>query len=76
MLKSISAGIGVALALPLGWLLFWWLGIVSLKFPHVEGKAIGLYGSVGGKVAELLVVGSVFGVITASLLYIFHFRKA
>jgi hypothetical protein len=75
MLKSISVGIGVALALPLGWLFFWRLGIISLD-PPGEGKAYGLYGFVGGKMAELLILGSVLGLITALLLYIFHFRRA
>jgi hypothetical protein len=74
MLKGISAGIGVALALPLGWLLFWWLGVVTLRFPSAEDKAIGL-GFVAGKVAELLILGSMLGLITALPLYLFHFRN-
>jgi len=71
MFKSLSAGIVVALAFPIGWLLLWLLGFVSLGFPLREDTAVGL-----GAVAGMLILGSLPGLITALLLYIFHFRKA
>lgn len=75
MFKSLSAGIIVALAFPFGWLFLWLLGVASLGLPVREDMATGL-GAVAGKMAEMLVFGSLPGLITALLLYIFHFRKA
>ncbi len=57
MFKSLSAGIIVALAFPLGWLLLWLLGLVSLGLPVREDMAVGL-GAVAGRMAEMLVLGS------------------
>jgi len=75
MFKSLSAGIVVALAFPFGWLLLWLLGFVSLGLPLREHTAVGL-GAVAGRMAQMLILGSLPGLITALLLYIFHFRKA
>lgn len=75
MLKSIAVGIGVAFALPVGWLLLWRLGIVSLGLPRSEDKAISV-GAVAGVMAEYFVRGLVLGLITALLLYFLRFRRA
>ena len=74
MFKSLSAGIVVALAFPFGWLFLWMLGLVSLGFPVRDDTAVGV-GAVAGKMAEMLILGSLPGLITALFLYIFHFRK-
>ena len=75
MFKSLSAGMVVAVAFPVGWLLLWLLGFVSLGIPLREDTAVGL-GAVAGRMGEMLILGLLPGVITALLLYIFHFRKA
>jgi len=39
--EEYSAGISAVLTLPSGWLLFWWLGVITLGFHSAEDKAIG-----------------------------------